>query len=104
MISYKSFPHFKQNNSSDCGSTCLRMIAQHYGAKYSAEMLRKHCHISRRGVNLQGISEGARYIGFDTVGLKMTFEQLVEEGVFPCILYWNQNDSDSARDAGHQAQ
>ena len=21
----------------------------------------------------------------------MTFEQLVEEGVFPCILYWNQN-------------
>ena len=38
-----------------------------------------------------GISEAAQYIGFDTVGVKMTFEQLEEYGVFPCILHWNQN-------------
>lgn len=86
----KRFPHYKQNNSFDCGSTCLRIIAKYYGIDYSAEMLRRHCYISRRGVNLQGISEGAKYIGLDTVGLKLTFEQLVQEGVFPCILYWNQ--------------
>ena len=85
------FPHFKQLDASDCGPTSLRMIASFYGLNYSAEMLRKHCYISRRGVNMQGISEGAQYIGFDTIGMKMTFEQLVEEGVFPCILYWNQN-------------
>ena len=86
------FPHFKQLDASDCGTTSLRMIASFYGLNYSAEMLRKHCYISRRGVNMQGISEGAQYIGFDTIGMKMTFEQLVEEGVFPCILYWNQNN------------
>lgn len=87
----KRFPHFKQNNSSDCGPTSLRMIARYYGLDYSTEMLRKRCHITRRGVNLLGISEAAEYIGFETAGVKVTFEQLAEEGVFPCILHWNQN-------------
>ena len=67
------------------------MIARHYGLDYSTEMLRKHCHITRHGVNLLGISEAAEYIGFETAGVKVTFEQLAEEGVFPCILHWNQN-------------
>ena len=91
MGNLKHFPHYKQHNASDCGPTSLRMIAKYYGKRYSAEMLRKHCHISRCGVNMLGISEGARHIGFDTVGMKMTFEQLADEGMFPCILHWNQN-------------
>ena len=85
------FPHYKQHDSSDCGPASLRMIARYYNLEYSAEMLRKHCHISRTGVNMLGISEPAEYIGFDTAGVKMTFEQLSEEGIFPCILHWNQN-------------
>ena len=88
MNRLKRFPHFRQNNVSDCGPTCLRMIARYYGVDYTAEMLRRHCHVSRRGVNMLGISEGAEHIGLDTVGMKMTFSQLAEEGVFPCILYW----------------
>ena len=91
MSILKRFPHYKQHNASNCGPTSLRMIAKYYGKRYSAEMLRKHCHISRHGVSILGISKGAQYIGFDTVGVKMTFEQLVEECVFPCILHWNQN-------------
>ena len=88
---YSRFPHFKQHDASDCGPTSLRMVAKFYGMNYSAEMLRKHCHISRRGVNMLGISEGAQRIGFDTVGVKMSFEELAEKSVFPCILHWNQN-------------
>ncbi len=91
MNQFKRFPHYRQHNAFDCGPTSLRMIAKFYGLNYSTEMLRRHCHISRRGVNMQGISEGAQYIGFNTVGVKMTFEQLAEESVFPCILHWNQN-------------
>ena len=87
----KKFPHYKQLDSFDCGPSTLRMVSKFYGREYSAEMLRRHCHISRRGVSLLSISEGARYIGFETVGVKMSFEQLVRDGVFPCILHWNQN-------------
>ena len=54
------------------------MIARYYGLDYSTEMLRKHCHITRHGVNLLGISEAAEYIGFETAGMKVTFEQLAE--------------------------
>lgn len=38
-----------------------------------------------------GICDAAEYIGMRTLGMKLTFEQLVNEVNFPCILYWNQN-------------
>ena len=85
------FPHYTQIDLADCGPTCLRMIAKHYGKVYSAEMLRKHSYISREGVSMLGISDAAEYIGFHTLGVKITFEQLVRDGTFPCILHWNQN-------------
>lgn len=85
------FPHYQQQEAVDCGPTCLRMIAKHYGKVYSAEMLRKHSYISREGVSMLGISDAAEYIGFHTLGVKITFEQLVRDGTFPCILHWNQN-------------
>ncbi len=85
------FPHYLQNNASDCGPTCMRMIAKYYHQDYSLEMLRRHCHITNRGVNMLGIKEAASYIGLDSVGLKLSFDQLATEGVFPCILHWNQN-------------
>ena len=87
----KNFPHFKQTNSSDCGPTSLRIIARHYGLDYSTEMLRKHCHITRSGVNLLGISEAAEYVGFGTAGGRVTVEQLAGGGVVPCILRWSQS-------------
>ncbi len=86
-----SFPHYQQQEAVDCGPTCLRMIAKHYGKVYSAEMLRKHSYISREGVSMLGISDAAEYIGFHTLGVKITFEQLVRDGTYPCILHWNQN-------------
>ncbi len=90
MINSFTFPHYSQQEAADCGPTCLRMIAKHYGKEYSAEMLRKHCYISREGVSMLGISDAAEYIGFRTLGMKISFEQLVNEAVFPCILHWNQ--------------
>ena len=67
------------------------MIAKYYGKAYSAEMLRKHCFISREGVSLLGISDAAEVIGMRTVGVQITFDQLVTDALFPCILHWNQN-------------
>ncbi len=86
----KSFPFYLQRESIDCGPACLRMISKFYGKEYSAEMLRKHCFISREGVSLLGVSDAAEYIGFRTLGVKISFKQLVEDAVFPCILHWNQ--------------
>lgn len=87
----KKFPHYSQLNSSDCGPTCLRMIASYYGKEYSPETLRKHCFISRNGVSMLRICDAAEYIGMHALGMKLTLNQLINEVNFPCILHWNQN-------------
>lgn len=87
----RNFPHYQQLDEMDCGSTSLRMIAKYYGKEYSAEMLRAHCHITRNGVSMLGISEAAEYLGFRTQGVRITTNQLAEEMPLPCILHWNQN-------------
>lgn len=91
MYVYKHLPHYHQQESADCGPACLRMIAKHYGHSYSLEMLRTHSFISREGVSMLGISDAAEYLGMHTLGVKITFEQLANEAVLPCILHWNQN-------------
>jgi len=87
----KSFPKFTQLDAMDCGPTCLRMIAKHYGKHYSLETLRRNSFITREGVSMLGISDAAEYIGFRTSGVMISFEQLVEDVSLPCIAHWKQN-------------
>lgn len=90
MFKVQTFPHYRQLDEMDCGSTSLRMIAKFYGKEYSAEMLRQHCHITRNGVSMLGISEAAEYLGFRTLGVCVSVEQLSNEANLPCVLHWNQ--------------
>jgi len=87
----KPFPKFTQLDAMDCGPTCLRMIAKHYGRHYSLETLRQHSFITREGVSMLGISDAAEYIGFRTSGVMISFEQLVKDTPLPCIVHWKQN-------------
>jgi len=75
----------------DCGPSCLRIIAKYYGKSYSLNELRNKAFITREGVSMLGISDAAEAIGFHTIGVKVTFEQLAKEVSLPCIAHWNQN-------------
>ena len=77
------FPFYQQLDAMDCGPTCLRMIAKHYGKHYSLETLRQKCFIGREGVSLLGISTAAEGIGFRTIGVHISFQQLAEAPL-PC--------------------
>ena len=85
------FKHYTQLDAMDCGPACLRMIANYYGKHYIAQTLRERCYITREGVSMLGISDAAESIGFHTMGVRISFEQLVKDAVLPCILHWNQN-------------
>lgn len=74
----------------DCGPTCLRMIARHYGKTFSVQQLREQSFIQRTGVNLLGISEAAASIGLRATGIRTTIEKLKLQSKLPCILHWNQ--------------
>lgn len=84
------FHHYHQLDTFDCGSTCLRMIVKYYGHSYSVQYLREHAFITREGVSMLGISDAAEHIGFRTMGVRITLEQLEKEVPLPCILHWNQ--------------
>ena len=86
-----NFPHYTQLDAMDCGPTCLRMVAKHYGKTYSLQNLREKSRITREGVSLLGISDAAEAIGMRTIGVSITFEQLQKEANLPCIVHWGQN-------------
>lgn len=86
-----TFPFFPQHDAMDCGPACLRMIAKHYGRHYTLESLRQKSHISREGVSMLGISAAAEEIGFKTIGVHISFNQLRNEVPLPCIVHWRQN-------------
>jgi len=86
-----SFPFFQQLDAMDCGPSCLRMIAKHYGRSYSLQTLRDKSYLTREGVSMLGISDAAEAIGFRSMGVKITFEQLLTEAPLPCIAHWNQD-------------
>ncbi len=84
------FPHYHQPDAMDCGPTCLRIIAKHYGRSISLPKLRALSETTREGSSLKTISNAAEKIGFRTLGVKVNFEKLQKEAPLPCIVYWRQ--------------
>jgi len=85
----KAFPNYKQPDSKDCGPTCIKIIAKHYGKTINIQQLRQFSETTREGSNLLKISEAAEKIGFRTLGVKLNLHKL-EEAPLPCILHWNK--------------
>lgn len=75
----------------DCGPTCLRMVAKHYGRSLSAQELREAAEIGKDGVNMLGIAQAAEKFGFRTLGVKVSLEKLKRDAPLPCIVHWGQN-------------
>jgi ATP-binding cassette subfamily B protein len=73
----------------DCGAACLRMVAFHYGKDYCLKDLKQICNITRIGVTLSDLSEGAKKIGFDSSAAKANIQQLLTIPL-PAIIVWRQ--------------
>ena len=70
------FPHYLQPDAMDCGPTCLRIVAKHFGRHYNLETLRELTWKTREGVSLLTISDAAEKIGFRTLAIKIHFDDL----------------------------
>jgi ATP-binding cassette, subfamily B, bacterial len=86
----KKFPHYKQTESKDCGPTCIKIVAKHFGKTIHIQNLRNLSETTREGSSLLGLSEAAEKIGFHTIGVKINFEKLLEAPL-PAIVHWNKN-------------
>ncbi|MBP4138725.1 peptidase domain-containing ABC transporter [Flavobacterium geliluteum] len=86
----KIFPNYIQADSKDCGPTCLKIIARHFGKTIHIQELRDFSETTREGSNLLFLSEAAEKIGFRTLGVKLSLERL-EDAPLPCVLHWNND-------------
>ncbi|AZJ32349.1 ATP-binding cassette, subfamily B [Tenacibaculum mesophilum] len=86
----KKFPNYKQTEAKDCGPTCIKIIAKHYGKTINTQQLRNLSETTREGSSLLGLSEAVESIGFKSLGIKLAFNKL-KEAPFPCIIHWNKN-------------
>jgi len=83
------FPHYQQPDAMDCGPTCLRIVAKHFGRHYNLETLRELTWKTREGVSLLTISDAAEKIGLRTQGARVVWKMLLDVPL-PVILHWNQ--------------
>lgn len=84
------FPHYQQAESKDCGPTCLRIVAKHYGTKVNTQRLRELSETTRTGSNMMSLSDAAESIGFRTVGIKTDFNTFKKEVPLPAIVHWDK--------------
>jgi len=85
------FPFYPQFDMMDCGPACLRMVARWHGKHYTLQTLRRKSYITHEGVSMLGISEAAESIGFRSLGVRISIDELAANATMPCILHWNNN-------------
>ncbi|MFC5047403.1 peptidase domain-containing ABC transporter [Aquimarina hainanensis] len=86
----KTFPNYKQTEAKDCGPTCIKIIAKHYGKVINTQQLRTLSETTREGSSLLGLSEAVESIGLKSLGIQLSFKKL-QQAPFPCIIHWNKN-------------
>ena len=90
MLGFNRFPIFYQLDSLDCGPSCLQMIAKHYGRALPKHLVARLCEQDRQGASLASLARGAEKLGFRTLAVKVSFDELRDKAPMPCVAYWSQ--------------
>ena len=83
------FRCYRQLESSDCGLTCIRMIARHYGQKIPMRHLRDSSDLNRLGMSIKDIVDTAEKSGMDSIAVRISTSHF-DNMPLPAILYWQQ--------------
>ena len=78
MFNRLGFKFVHQLESVDCGPACLAMVADFHDQKYTLREIKQLCSVTRMGISVQDIINGAKKIGFDSVAVKISADQLAE--------------------------
>ncbi|MCI2229948.1 peptidase domain-containing ABC transporter [Polaribacter sp. MSW13] len=82
----KKFPFYTQLNKMDCGPTCLQIVSKYYGKYIPIDNLRDICNFSNEGVSVGDLCKAAEQIGFKTIKTDISYKDLKERLVLPCIM------------------
>jgi ATP-binding cassette subfamily B protein len=81
------YPVLFQQNAMDCGSTCIAMVALHYGQRLDLNRVRQLANVGVGGTSLYALAQAAEELGFTTRGISATYEGLLKSKL-PLICFW----------------
>ncbi|HEY6329454.1 MAG TPA: cysteine peptidase family C39 domain-containing protein, partial [Blastocatellia bacterium] len=90
MFGFNRFPICYQLDAMDCGPSCLQMIARYYGRTFPKHFVARVCEQDRQGASIATLARGAEKLGFRTLAVKVSFEELRDKAPLPAIAYWPQ--------------
>lgn len=87
----RRFPCDRQFDIMDCGPACLKMIAKYHGKFYSLQSIRDKCGLTKEGVSFLDLSYAAESIGFRTISVKASINDLLHRIPLPVIVHWDNS-------------
>lgn len=88
---FNKFPTEIQYDKMDCGPTCLKIIAKHYGRFYTLHFLRELCGKTKEGISILNLIYAAEKIGLKSRAVKCTLNQLQQDIPLPVVIHWNDS-------------
>jgi ATP-binding cassette subfamily B protein len=85
--SWRRYPFIAQQSSADCGITCLAMIGQYWGKRFSLNELRNLADVKRTGISLKRLATTAESLGFHAQPVRASLGRLAEQSQ-PWIAHW----------------
>jgi HlyB family type I secretion system ABC transporter len=86
---WTSYPFIQQQSTQDCGATCLAMISQYWGRKYSLNYLRNLAAVGQTGASLKNLAKAAEGLGFQARPVRASLTPLRNQN--PWIAHWQGN-------------
>lgn len=87
----KKIPCYKQGGIMDCAPACLKILAEFYGKQYTLNYLRNKCGTNKEGTSFLNLGNAAEKIGFHTLSIKATLNDLLYKIPLPVIVHLNNN-------------
>jgi ATP-binding cassette subfamily B protein len=86
---WTGYPFIQQQSTQDCGATCLAMISQYWGKKYSLNYLRNLAAVGQTGASLKNLAKAAEGLGFQARPVRASLTPLRNQN--PWIAHWQGN-------------
>ncbi len=86
------FPCVLQVDETDCGAACLATVAERYGLSTALHKLRDAAGTGRDGVNLLGLSETAKRMGFEARAVEVEDRTVLGEIPTPWVAHVVRKD------------
>ena len=86
---FERIPVHLQQDSSECGPTTLRIVAEYFGRKVSIQEIVQNTRTSKDGISLLTLSKLADRMGFRSRPVRASWE-LLRQAPLPFVAHWSQ--------------